>query len=233
LSLLACVLACASTEPTTCPQPQACPACPQPGPYAQLPAPDLVPPPEPSEEPDPQGARQVYNNLSIYVRVEDRERDIPDATPIVRVEVRHTDTDELDTLERPADFGACLIQAVHPEIDVLFGDEEILVLDAKYACVFGEDVRHLVVQHLVLQLDYTAPGMRTLYAGTSEVHDAHRVVVSVDKREFYVEAGQLAVYRHTVDWCDAASLATAHGDTASCKQSPRKLKLLQRIPLRP
>lgn len=186
--------------------------------------------PAPREEDDPQIARLEYNTFAIAVRVGEHDGDGDDPAGFVRVEVRNARTGGDFAIERPADSSNCFIDAVEPSIDVIFSDEEYMVFDARYSCVWGETILHVHTEHLVIALEYGSDHAGILYQGSSKVRDNRRLAVSADKREFYVEARKLAVYRHTVEWCDRKSLTVVTGQ-AGCSESARKLELLKRVPI--
>jgi hypothetical protein len=104
------------------------------------------------------------------------------------------------------------------------------VFEASYRCVVGEENVRITVDHLVMATWEHESGLGVLYEGTSRYSNHHGIDVTVDKREFYVEADELAVYKHTVKWCDEDAMKDLLGHDCP-PNSPRKLKLLQRVPI--
>lgn len=191
--------------------------------------------PEPTSEPEPEGlvVTQTIGSTIITMRVGEREidpsaddtesdDDPPDG--FFRVEVSR---DGLISIVERDIFTDCFLGGLELEADFIYSDGERLVFDVSHRCVLGEDMN---VEHLVLAS--WPSGLSVLYEGTSRFIDRRGLAMSVDKREFYYEVDEIAVYRHTVEWCDEDSMDEAMGEDAWCQRSsPRKLKLLERVPI--
>lgn len=199
-------------------------------------------PPEPESDPcaletddDANLATLDYNNLSLSVRVVELEpeHDDEDEDPVqlVRIGICNRDTGTAQTIERPTDFDACLVESVEPSIDVIDSDSETLVFDARHRCVVGATVTRVSIQHVLVAAMFHEQGVGLLYEGSSWIRDNRGLEVTVDKREFYVEAGDLAVYEHSVQWCDKDGLEQVMGMRINCANKPRKLELLERVPV--
>jgi hypothetical protein len=208
-----------------------CPEVPEPLVVADPPvppAPVVTETPEPPPEPDEQLVTEEFNDVTITVRVDEKEPDVAH----VRVEVAHEGVDTVDVVERDIDPDGCLVSEVGPTIDIILGDDEFVVFEASFQCVRGAEFMHVTGEHLVMATWANEPGLAVLYEGTSLYINNRKLAVSLDKREFYVEAGELAVYRHTVEWCDDESMKILRGEDGGCgRDSPRRLKLLKRVPI--
>jgi hypothetical protein len=185
--------------------------------------------PEADEEPF---ATQEHGGLRVTVRVDERESESDesdDASTYVRIEVAHSGVETVDVVEREIDQGDCSFDMLDPAITFYFVDGgEMELFDASVTCVIGESVVRVNTEHTVVATRERHPGLEVLYEGSSQYTNHEGLAVSLDKREFYVEAGNLAVYRHTVEWCDEEGMQSAmlHG----CVRSrPRKLTLLERV----
>lgn len=241
------LLACASTDRRSSGQDvEACPEVPvvPDSPASSEPAePDVALEPAPTPDTDdPQTVTRQTNGVTITVRVGERdpepglddETEDHDEAPLgyVRIEVAHEGVETVDVVERPANFADCFVEQVEPAIEFVFSDGEQLVFVANYGCVMGETVVRVTTEHLVLATWEHEAGTGVLYEGTSWYRNNRGLEVNLDKREFYVEAGELAVYSHTVGWCDDRGMKIVLGHARSCEASSRrKLKLLKRVGL--
>ena len=234
------LVACACPDPTP-------PAPPEP--LASAPQPICEPAPAPEPEPEPEPApplcgeeasqrrewtsyRCAYNELGIFARVfEDRERSDEDGWPLgfVEVEIERPDIGP-ERYEFAADFGQCNVEAIELWVDVLYSDEERVIFELRHRCIMGADRMRISVEHLVLDAEYGYGGLNEVYAGSSTMIDNRGLAADIDKLELHVEGDDLAVYRHTVAWCDPKGLKELTG-YGSCPQAKRKLKLVERIPL--
>lgn len=199
------------------------------------PAPAAAEESEPDEEEEPDGVffTRELGNITVMVRADEIESDdaqIGDAH--LRIEITRDGVETVDVVERDIDAGACLVAHLELDVDTIFSDGETLVFEANYRCVFGEEITHISIEHIVIAAFEHNPGLSVLYEGTSEYINNRGLAVSLDKREFYVELDAVAVYRHTVEWCDDKGMKLLLGQEAGCgRTSPRKLKLLERVPI--
>jgi hypothetical protein len=185
--------------------------------------------PEPAPEPDPLLATLDYNKLKIAVRVGERASESEEPTAYVRIEVAHEGVDIVDVVERDIHLTDCLVEHLEPAIDIVFNDGLVVVVDASVRCVFGEMNMRMNHEHTVIATREREPGLGVIYEGSSRYTNRHHgLAVTLDKREFYVEAGELAVYRHSVEWCDEQGMQAVFGHGCN-KSRPRKLQLLERV----
>lgn len=235
------LVACACPDPTAPVSPEPVARTPSAA-CEPVPAPRVEPEPEPevprcgdesSKRSDWTSYRCTFNRLTISARVfEDRERRDESGSPLglVEVELQHPDT-EPERYEFAADFGACTVEAVELWVDILYGDEDHRIFELRHRCVMGADLRRISVEHLVLEAPYGGDGLNLIYAGSSSIIDNRGLAAEIDKLELHVEGDELAVYRHTVTWCDARGLKELTGSASCAKASQRKLKQIERVPL--
>jgi hypothetical protein len=196
--------------------------------------PAATPEPEPPSETDEPRATLELNDVTISMRVGERPPAADETDPVayVRVEVAHEGIVAVDAFEREINSDGCLVEELELDIDTIFADGEVVVFDASCRCVLGEVVMRMTIEHTVMATHEHESGLGVLYQGTSYNTNNSGFAVTVDKREFYVEAYKLAVYRHTVAWCDEDGLKELRGDESGCAPvSARKLKLLERVPI--
>lgn len=193
---------------------------------------------EPDEaQPEELLLTRKLNNVTVTVRVGERKDDsesddgeLPGG--YFRLEVTRDGVDGVDVIERDIEVDDCLFEQLELDADMIFADGEVLVFEVNRRCVLGEVIQRMTIEHMVLATWEYNPGVSVLYEGTTRYVNNDGVEVSLDKREFYVEMGKVAVYQHTVKWCDEKTMKVAHGDDRDCgPTSPRKLKLLKRLPI--
>ncbi len=189
---------------------------------------------EPKEE-TPDGIVATHDLGSVAVTVRVRENDSDDEElPEGRlwIEITRDGVATVDVVARDIDAGGCFVEELEFYVDMIFSDGETLVFETSYRCVVGEDVVRIEIEHLLLAAFAHGPGLSVLHEGTSRYINNRGLAVELDKREFHVEMGNVAVYRHTVAWCDDEGMKVQFGEDAGCgRASPRKLKLLERVPI--
>ncbi len=179
--------------------------------------------PEPTSAPTPQHLLQ-YNDLELDVEVHEEEE-------LGRVRVfGQTDGQAID-LEFPIELGGCLTENLESKLEVLFSEEVVVAVEVQIRCHFGSTVQHLVVDHAVVAIDVETAAAGILFAGQTDIIDNRGVAVVGKRLEFYIEAGLLAVYEHQVAWCDRRALRELMGQRVGCRQHPRRLKLVKRVPV--
>lgn len=229
MRLLATVTALAAFGPPGCggltPKPSATPAASE---TACLEEPESEPEPAEVEaaEPGPDPDLEVLNEAEVSARVEEIAGE--DGHGVLLVQV-----DDSEVLEEEVSFGSCIYSGIEADIEVIDDGQGILVFDARVRCVWGGVVLHEDVQHLVLAAsDDSGADLSVLYRGKSSVNTRAGLRLNKDSLEFYREAEDLAVYRHTVSWCDEAGMEVELGESHTCgRTSPRTLTLLKRIPI--
>lgn len=154
-----------------------------------------------------------------------------ESTPRIRVVAEGLGEASPRTLEAPVEIDACLTFQIG--LDIIHSDGEAFVVDAIVSCQMGATVFRLYEHHTVFAFE--AAGLRLLYSGEGQYINSRGYRVDKDMLEFYVEASDLAVYRHTVSWCDARTMQEILGSEAGrCSKTKRRgLELVERIPIRP
>ncbi len=115
-------------------------------------------------------------------------------------------------------------------LDPILRDDEFVIVDARLDCLNGSEILQIRAEHTVVAVTLADGQSTILYTGHSEFNDNRRLAVSSTRLEFYVEAGELAVYRHDVAWCDRRALRTLMDDPdVHCARRGRTLREVERI----
>lgn len=113
-----------------------------------------------------------------------------------------------------------------------WGGGELLIVVASVSCEF-EGVatrRSTAVSVFVIDLVDSALSVREVFHGKERVRWNDGLEYEAKLLQFYVEGEELAVYAHTVAWCDRDALLEAVG-AADCHSEERRLELLSRVPI--